>query len=426
MIKLKEHIRLEIICNMLPIFVLIIYYYTPMVQSVFSVILPLSFLVIWLVHTLCLSGLKGIFRNKVSICWGIYFLYAVLMSIIGISSTNLNFQIVNSAKYLIPIIGCFVIFNYNIKELRLLLVFFFIIMIGNICQNLFLSQLMPELFEEELEHSEELSALKASLNVGGTALVAVCLFMVGTLFVIAKNLEYKFLRVMTIITICIFLYYFLCVNIRGTTTILFFILILGFIVATKEPKKKRVRYYLNSLFIIVIISLIILVPLLVWITSIIDNESLIKRFGDIVSLFEARGNIDEINNGSFLGRIELSMVSLSSWLSTPLSFIFGIGDHTQDFGGDLIASGIGSHSEFFDCLGRYGIIGGVIFFNIIKLHYKNITNFTSNRNIVKYFNVVFFIIILYGFLNNLFEPITLLFIFIVFPIIMKLLSFYKA
>ena len=119
-------------------------------------------------------------------------------------------------------------------------------------------------------------------------------------------------------------------------------------------------------------------------------------------------------------RLQLAQTSLNTWFSNPISFLIGIGDHTQSFGGDLIKSGIGGHSEFIDVAARYGVIGIVVFLNIIKEYYILLKRLTYSREIQKYVNIIFFIFLLMGIFNNVFEPMQLLFLYIVFPIVIEL------
>ena len=98
----------------------------------------------------------------------------------------------------------------------------------------------------------------------------------------------------------------------------------------------------------------------------------------------------------------------------------GIGDQTLSFGGDLIKSGIGGHSEFIDVLARYGLIGALIYWKIMSSLFKWFKNLTGGRKVFKYVNIIFFVIIMSGFLNPLFVPKPLLFMYLVFPIFIEI------
>lgn len=419
---IKETIRFKTLINMLPILMLIVYYYTTFVQSLTSFMLPLVLIFLWIITTIFTGGFNAAFNNKRAKWWILYMIIACLMSIIGFSSTNLNFQIYHSPVYFLPIIGYYINTKYNDKELKLLLFFGAIVYLVNIVQNIWLSNQMPELFVEETEHSEDLKAMKDLLNVATTGMVATTLLIIGSLCIIIANTKQKIIKSLTLAFVLLLLYYILFINVRGTTTILLAVMILGFFLASKEPHNNQTQYYMRSLLLLSGIAILFVIPVLLWLSQNVENESLAKRFGDIASLFNSQGDINNMNSGSFSDRIELSMTSLSSWLSSPISFFIGIGDQTQSWGGDLIKSGIGGHSEFCDCLGRYGLLGGFIFCNILKTFYKFLCSLTYNRSIVKMLNIIFVIFLLTGVFNNIFEGLMEIFVFMFLPIIVKLLS----
>ena len=159
-----------------------------------------------------------------------------------------------------------------------------------------------------------------------------------------------------------------------------------------------------------------------WILDNIQSERLAERFNDLLDLKKSGGDTNKVSDGSLSSRIALAQTSLNSFFSSPISILIGIGDHTTSFGGDLIKSGVGGHSEFIDVLARYGLLGAVVFYKIMKNYYLTLKRLTTSRSILKYINVIFFIIILTGFLNNIFQPNMLIFMFIVLPVIVELTS----
>lgn len=68
---------------------------------------------------------------------------------------------------------------------------------------------------------------------------------------------------------------------------------------------------------------------------------------------------------SFASRIDLIGVSINAFLHHP---IVGMDVYASDVTFDVI----GQHSEFFDILGRYGLIGGFFFFSSMALFMKNV------------------------------------------------------
>ena len=156
-----------------------------------------------------------------------------------------------------------------------------------------------------------------------------------------------------------------------------------------------------------------------WILENIQSERLAERFNDLLDFKKSGGDVNKISEGSLSERLMLAKTSLNSFFSSPISILIGIGDHTTSFGGDLIKSGVGGHSEFIDVLARYGLVGGFVFWNIMKQYYCVLKKVAVERDLLKYVNVVYFVIVLTGFLNNIFQPSMMFFIFIVFPLIIE-------
>lgn len=420
---MKDTIRIKNILNILPILGLFVYYYTVSFTRILPILFPLGLVALWIVFALFQEGIQKILFSKGARWWLAYMLQCYVMSIIGISSSNINYQIVNTPLFFIPVIGSFVVRNFNYKELRLLVVGALIIYLGNIVQNIFVWNTFPEWFGDKVVNSEENDEFMKMLNIAPTAMVSTSIFILGTFciefFCGKKNL----LKGMCLSIIILIGFYVFVVSSRATASIFIVIMLLGFILAKKEPLHHKFRYYIINISMICMIGLIFAIPILQIVSQCVDNERLSTRFNDVLSLFQSSGNISKMNEGSFSERLELHIISIKSWLSGPISFLFGIGDHTVKIGGNLMKSGIGGHSEVWDLLGKYGLVGGFIFYKIFKEYYSEFFDRFKKKVIVKYFNIMIAIYLLYGFFNHIIHPITILYMFLIFPVIVKLMLF---
>ena len=121
-------------------------------------------------------------------------------------------------------------------------------------------------------------------------------------------------------------------------------------------------------------------------------------------------------------RENLWLVSIKSWLSNLLTFFFGIGDHraSEDIS-SVAKTGIGNHSDLFDTLGRYGLIGSLLIMNIFRLSFKHILSlFDKSRKLQVM--VIFMVLILYGFTKGIFVLGVGCALFLILPIISILLQ----
>ena len=414
-------IRVVYLLNMLPIIGLMAFYYTRYIEGTYSFVIPLGLTFVWMLLSLMSGKVKGLLLNRISVWWLVYYFLYVLMVIVGFSSTNLNFVISRTPLYLIPAMGYFVIKHYNRKEKIILIAAFFVVFLANLGYNIFLGLQFPNIFEEQASTEESIS-FGILMNVADTFFIEICYMLIGAMVMTALVIKQKVWRIMCLMFVMTMAYYMLFQNTRGTAILLLIVELIGIILAYFEPTRQGNKrpYYLFSGAMLFILALVVFIPLMSWLMEHLQSERLAERLNDLVDFRTSGGNINSVDEGSFTARILLARTSLNTFFSSPISILIGIGDHTQSFGGDLIKSGIGNHSEFIDVLARFGLIGAFVFWKIMGCYYKMLKMLSSHRKVLKYVNVLFWIIVLSGILNLLFVPIMLLFMYIVLPLIIEL------
>lgn len=421
-IQRKEStIRLKMVVNMLPIIGLMLFYYTHYLEGTYSFVIPLGLSVLWIFQSIIISSANNVLFNKIAIRWWVYLFLCITMVIIGLSSTNINFVISRLPIFIIPGMGYFVVKNYNKRESIILLRLFALIFGANLLYNIVLGTTMPDIFEEQ--ESTELSIqFGIMMNIASTGFINVGVFLLGILFMLFLLQNGLIKRLFPVLVAIPIGFYMLFQNTRGTAILLLIVEIAGLLIAYFEPKDKRKLkpYYIGMVVGLVVFTFVLFIPIIELVIQYLQSERLAERLNDLVDLKQSGGNTSQLKEGSLAMRLQLAQTSLNTWFSNPISFLIGIGDHTQSFGGDLIKSGIGGHSEFIDVAARYGVIGIVVFLNIIKEYYILLKRLTYSREIQKYVNIIFFIFLLMGIFNNVFEPMQLLFLYIVFPIVIEL------
>lgn len=417
-----NRIRIGYVINMIPIILIAVYYYTHILAGTLSFLVPLTLTFFWLVHSFIIKSMGAVLFTQCSKWWIVYAIIALIMVILGRSVTNINFFISRLPYYIIPIMGYFVVRHYNVKELKLLVAFISIVFFANLFYNIGLWNVMPEIFEEQ-ESTEVSIQYGIMMNLADTQFVAVCMFVIGVAFMLFMNTTGFWKRMFYLSVGVVSGFFILFVTLRATVVLLLGVMTLGMIMAFFEPHKINVRpYYFKMSLLLIIVSSFIAVPLLIWILQNTESVRLAERLEDVISFSNGKGDINSLSEGSMAQRFALAQTSLNTFFSSPLNMLIGIGDHTVSFGMDLHKSGIGNHSEFIDILARYGIIGAFVFIGILKSYYKSLKSLSSDRSIIKYVNIIFFVFIIYGFLNLVFSPMLEMFLFTVFPGIIKILS----
>lgn len=418
----SNSLRFLYIFNMLPIVSMLVYYYTHFLEGTYSFVIPLGLMTVWFFLSVLTKNVQGLLFNKVSIWWFAYLFLCIFMVLAGFSSTNLNYVISRLPIYLIPALGYFVIRHYNRKEKIILLTAFFVIYFANLVYNIFLGIQIPGIFEE-LESTEESIEFGIMMNIASTSFIVVGYWLIGVLLIGTLVIRQKKWKTICLLFVAPIAYYMLFQNTRGTAILLLMAEIVGLFLAYNEPKNigNRRLYYVFSIAMLAIVTLILFIPLMSWILENIQSERLADRFNDLLDFGKSGGDTSKVSEGSFAQRMLLAQTSLNTFLSSPLSILIGIGDHSQAFGGDLIKSGIGNHSEFIDVLARYGIVGAFVFYKIMRSYYAMLSELTTKRMLLKYVNVIYVIFLLSGFFNNIFLYTMLLFLFLVCPIMVELL-----
>lgn len=133
--------------------------------------------------------------------------------------------------------------------------------------------------------------------------------------------------------------------------------------------------------------------------------------------FINRGTLDD--ESSFGARINLYLMSLETWLSNPISFLFGIGYHLGDYGFSI---GLGQHSRYADVLANYGVLGFTILLVLTFMLYRVLK---KNAGAEWYLHkVVLAMYILYGVVDHNRNIQMLIIIFFLLPLISTLYKQY--
>lgn len=240
-------------------------------------------------------------------------------------------------------------------------------------------------------------------NLGSVTNVFTSVCVVFISLLIYKNFVKKIYRIALICSIIInslFVFY-------ARSTLCVLVLFWGIIFFIG---KERIKNQLLFVFII-LLSLIAIIVLLSIIREYIANSDMAyeykNRFLNIIDLIS--GN-DDINSLGFInGRSEDYLLSIKTFLKNPL---FGVG---MIYSSDIIF--VGMHSEIFDFMARYGLIGGILFVSLLK-YYFHLQNNTKQSE----YKTIIVIIVLYSLFNPCISKETGIIFFIILPC---LTDFYK-
>jgi len=250
-------------------------------------------------------------------------------------------------------------FSKSQKKILLALLFYVIIIsvFKSIQQYTFYGEMVRLLSDEELENKGFINSTNFNTSI---------LLIFGTLFMVFLNINSGLLKVFILSFEVLFFFYLFFCGARGSVVLalLVFLFLLPFI--KYSGINATVKTFLISALILFFIVFLFEKNFIFDFLISISPERLSDRFLDLKQTAN-----NGFNDNSLSGRYGLFAVSLRSWLNNPISFLFGIGDHRGSFNGMLsyADAGIGGHSELLDSLARWGLLGGILLYVILKSVY---------------------------------------------------------
>jgi len=342
------------------------------------------------------------------------------MRALGKSNLVWNYFIDQITVFFIPIMMILILKTYNRREKIFLATFLFVIVSINIIHNVIIGISEPSIF---WYLNDVVFGAQARLtNAGSTEFVSVCMFFVPLCMMLLLNVKSVLLYVLNIVIIGFSLWFLLFVNQRATAFFLLLLMFFGVIFVSllrnNKAEKIAITYVVFGSFFLLMLFLI---PVLKWASSLFSSERMISRINSLIVFLEGTPSFSKGDSSLFL-RIELAQTSISTFFNNFSNFFFGIGERIHgDSIEELVQSGVGSHSEFLDCLAEYGLMGGVVIFGFISEIFKKIYSLCSSNIIRRQVKVILSGFLIYSFLNNSFSASTFYVLFLLLPLIIDLL-----
>lgn len=312
----------------------------------------------------------------------------------------------------------FVTVSFSKSQSRYLFLMMVAIVVANIVDNIRLVLANPELLVMTNRNflTDELDGIG---NVGGSKwLNAVFFFFVACFFfyINSKDKLIKYAALFSAILSGLFVIVF-CVKAAVTVFTVFSAVLLVYAKRTQNFS----RFLSVGVFTAVFAFLFVVFFADVLIDFLLSNAP--KKLASRLIMLIDSDNTDAASGVRTMdARENLWLVSIKSWLSNFLTFLFGIGDHRASEEISSVAkTGIGNHSDLIDTLGRYGLIGSLLILNIFRLSFKYILSlFEKSRKLQ--LMIIFMVLIIYGFTKGIFVLGVGCAIFLMLPLMSILLQ----
>lgn len=282
----------------------------------------------------------------------------------------------------------YILFNFNRKRIKKIAIILIIIILINLGYQYYLYfRLGNTLYSVR-------TLLTEGIVAGGTSFVTV-IMLISMLFSILLFSKIKYrIKFFSILIISFSYYYLINIQTRATALIIltvFIILCFGVYFSSKIKNSSLI------IFILIIICICIFFPIIVKFIISSENTYYSRKFMAIQNIFNGTFDIIESNleESSLIARIYVAKVSLNTWFSSPIYFLFGKGYDA----GFYYISGIGKHSDLIDLFPKYGLFGFLLFGKIFFSYFCFVLSFLKKKN---YFKLLVGIIIVYSLLNGIF------------------------
>ena len=354
----------------------------------------------------------GFRQNKplfVSVC--AYIIMVLSYKVLNISTAS-NITVFRHFFFFVPILLMPLIPEYfsNRKKLILLMVGLMLyVAADNIIDNIRLCLKHPELFLM-VNRDMKVGDMEGLGNIGGSQWYNSIFFFFLICFFAYLNIGTKIVKNI-LLAISVLSAVFLLLFCLKASVIVFTLLSIILLISAKRVKNVH-RLIVSLLFVYLFVFLIVGLyadELTEMLQSMITSDRLLGR---LIMLIDPESAEASAGTGTMNARSELWMESINTWLSSPDNFLLGIGaPPTSD-----IHAGVGQHSDLFDSLARYGLIGSFLIFNSLRMGYKYIQTLLGEKERPQLFAMAM-LFVLFSATKGVFNPAIGSSLFLLLPLL---------
>ena len=383
--------------NLFIVCALVLVSVTPMIGSRVPMIIIMALDFLWVIDILIkknrsLPGKAIIYLPLLII--GIVFAY----KIIGISSAEWGNYAVQLFFYTSIWMMHYISDEYSISQKRSLSFFCYYLILANIISNIYMYYTIGRYTSWSYVSASKMEDFVRNYNLGSTSFVSTVTIFSGVAFSLFVCTKDKKKKILFAIGSILSLFYLIVCSGRATTLIQIVVMFVLFFLYRNERTSNVVPLVIVFL---AIVFYLFRIQILNVISDLLPNERMavrIRAIGQFVSGVDVEGD--------YLSRIEIIALDFSTWLRSFGSFFFGIGDHRYLAGhlSDIYTIGISGHSDYFDFLAKYGIVGftllNILFISLLK-YFRTITS--VDKRFRRYISIVFLVFLMRSVIGSIFS-----------------------
>lgn len=421
--RLSSGIRTSVAINLMAIIFLSAVSIVPILDRDTPQAIRFGLFLLWVVSSLSVARLDTGDRGfKLMQWWTIYLLLQLSYSVVGYSREP-TFFLARCYLYVMPIVMVYITRFFSLKEIKILWLAFVAIFAASLIYNF----MLPPMSEDE-EAFYVTSADRGS-NAGGTTFVVDNLFLIPIFWIVFKVGIKKFWRVFSLAAMGLCGVYMIFWNNRATALVILIIMAVYMIIV--ESRNYTIRHRktqsIVTIVIVAVAGFFAFVPILNFLSEYFSEMSrLSERLQDLAYVMQ-NGGVGDLQGGSLFYRVLLWQTSIQTFFGGIVNFLFGIGERTTGSMDifELVKTGVGCHSELFDLAARYGLLGILIFVQVMRATYSYLLNISDDEHTRDRVRVIISGIFIQMTVNNISPTGTMSVIFIFLPATLMLLKYKK-
>jgi hypothetical protein len=297
-----------------------------------------------------------------------------------------------------------------------------LVVLVNIADNIRLCILHPSLMVMVNRDMNVTEMMGTMINIGGSPFYNGIFFFFTVCFFCFLNNKQK--KIKYILLGCILLSVVFVVGFCLKASVILYTCLSAFLLFyAKISRTTHIWIFFCKIFVPVFLLLLfvsIFSDLIIeWIRNSFASDRLVQR---LIYIIDSE-NSDSQASGTVNARERLWLLSIQTWLDNPINFVFGIGDHRANWaaGQTAVETGVGQHSDLFDSLARYGLIGIFLLTVILKESFKYLMSLFKRKYHLQLI-VVILLFLLFGFTKGVFKPDIACCLFILLPLSSRILK----
>lgn len=367
MIEIKKQNLLHLVISCLLVVITI----TPMFSARVPMIVIMILDLVWVGIAIIQNHYRVLMRPSTVLSL-ILLVLVFLYKVIGVSSAEWGNYAIQLYFYSAIWMMVYIKNEYSSEEKHKLARICYIAFLLNIFSNIYMFYMLGRYTSWSFVGASKQEEYVRLYNLGATSFVSSVTLFSGISFSLFVNSKGQKGRMLYGIGAGLSLFYIIICSGRATALIQ---LILMFVLFFLYRNQRTSNIVPLLVMVLAAFAFMFRIEIVNAIAHIIPNQRVAVRINAIAQFLSG----DDVEGGYF-SRIQIIALDFKTWLNDIGSFLFGIGDHRYQAGhlSEIYTIGISGHSDYFDFLAKYGIIG----FTLLNMLFMSLFKFFKNTRTV--------------------------------------------